>query len=90
MTLAEKLVQAATPHLGIAARDVLRQSCRGMIGVDLEALPPDRVESLIYWVRVKAQRLMPADRAERLAEALLQAATSEGGQSSPRRRESVR
>lgn len=66
MSFAERVIAAAKPYLGIATEDFLRRTAKSVVGKDLADIGPDDIESLAYWVRLGAQKLMATERVDEL------------------------
>lgn len=74
MTLARRIIDAATPYLGVATEDFLRRTCRTMVGKELDQLGADDVKSLSYWVQIGGKKLLREERLAQLVEAIYRTA----------------
>ena len=61
----------AEPFVGKATEKFLTKTCRAMMGSELVNITPEQIDSLAYWVRMGALRLMPTEKVDHLVEAIL-------------------
>jgi len=77
MTLATQVIEASKPFLGIATKDLLSRVATKWLGIELESIQSDQIQSLAYWVKIAALKLMTEEQANELA-AAIQAVNSKG------------
>jgi len=67
MNTRDRALAIMKPFLGPAAQDMLDRTARTMLGLESDELQLVHVDSLAYWVRAGAAKLMSEARADELA-----------------------
>lgn len=67
MNTRDRVLAVMKPFLGPAAQDMLDRTARTMLGLDSHELQRNHVDSLAYWIKAGASKLMSEARADELA-----------------------